>query len=147
MSADKKRKNSATKKKEMTADTETTDNSATACNVLIDNCHDYYGSEEDGIFDVVSGRFPLASFNSSEASPAHKKGRGESADDIITKLSELINMRSDKLESMVAANTSHIAGLKEKLNSVCEDVNEVKTKVSQVESSLLKESKRIDVLE
>ncbi len=56
-------------------------------------------------------------------------------------------MRSDKLESMVAANTSHIAGLKEKLNSVCEDVNEVKTKVSQVESSLLKESKRIDVLE
>ncbi len=77
----------------------------------------------------------------------HKKGCGESADDIITKLSELINMRSDKLESMVAANTSHIAGLKEKLNSVCEDVNEVKTKVSQVESSLLKESKRIDVLE
>ncbi len=56
-------------------------------------------------------------------------------------------MRSDKLESMVAANTSHIAGLKEKLNSVCEDVNEVKTKVSQVESSLLKESKRIDVME
>ncbi len=56
-------------------------------------------------------------------------------------------MRSDKLESMVAVNTSHIAGLKEKLNSVCEDVNEVKTKVSQVESSLLKESKRIDVME
>ncbi len=72
MSADKKRKNSATKKKEMTADTETTDNSATACNVLIDNCHDYYGSEEDGIFDVVSGRFPLASFNSSEAFPTKK---------------------------------------------------------------------------
>lgn len=56
-------------------------------------------------------------------------------------------MRSDKLESMVAANTSYINGLKEKLNSVCDDVNEVKTKVSQVESSLLKESNRVSFLE
>ncbi len=145
MSADKKRKNSATKNKEMTADTETTDKLATACNVLIDNCHDYYGSEEKMEFSMLSVEdFP--SLPSTLKLP-HKKGCGESADDIITKLSELINMRSDKLESMVAANTSHIAGLKEKLNSVCEDVNEVKTKVSQVESSLLKESKRIDVLE
>lgn len=140
MSADKKRKNSATKKKEMAADTETT-NSAAACNVLIDSCHDYYGPEE--MLSVED--FP--SLPSTPLKPPPKKGRGESADDIITKLSELINMRSDKLESMVAANTSHSAGLKEKLNSVCEDVNEVKTKVSQVESSLLKESNRIGVLE
>ncbi|KAL1266960.1 hypothetical protein QQF64_002635 [Cirrhinus molitorella] len=56
-------------------------------------------------------------------------------------------MRSDKLESMVAENTSHITGLKEKLNSICEDVNEMKTKVSQIESSLLNESNRICILE
>ncbi|XP_016326785.1 uncharacterized protein LOC107676675 [Sinocyclocheilus anshuiensis] len=146
MSADKKRKNSATKKKEMAADTEMTANSAAACNVLIDSCHDYYGPEEKMEFSMLSVEdFP--SLPSTPLKPPSKKGRGESADDIITKLSKLINMRSDKLESMVAANTSHIAGLKEKLNSVCEDVNEVKTKVSQVESSLLKESNRIGVLE
>ncbi len=105
----------------MTVDTEMAANSATACNVLIDNCHDYYGSEEKMEFSMLSVEdFPL--LPSTPLKPPHKKGRIESADDIITKLSELINMRSDKLESMVAANTFYIAGLKEKMNSVCEDV-------------------------
>lgn len=56
-------------------------------------------------------------------------------------------MRSDKLESMIAINTSHIAGLKEKLDFVCDDVKKVKTRVSQIESSLSKEANRINVLE
>lgn len=148
MSADKKRKNTATKKKEMAVDTEaSSDSSASAYNVLVDSCHNYYGPPGEKMeFSVVS-EVDFPSLPNTPMKPPSKKGRGESADDIISKLSELINTRSDKLESMVAVNTSHIAGLREKLNSVCDDVNEVKTKVSQVESSLLKESNRIGALE
>lgn len=42
MSADKKRKNCMVKKKEMSANSETSASSA-ACNVLIYSCHDYFG--------------------------------------------------------------------------------------------------------
>ncbi|KAL1276395.1 hypothetical protein QQF64_036018 [Cirrhinus molitorella] len=144
MSADKKTKN-LVKKKDMAAEPEMIATSASACNVLVDSCHDYDVPEERMEFSVLSTEdFP--SLPSTPLKPPPKRGRvGESADDIITKLSELINTRSDKPESMVAANTSHIAGLKEKLD-VCAEVNEVKTKVSLVESSLLKESK-IGILE
>lgn len=98
------------KEKEIAADTEKTASSANACYILIDSCHDCYGSEEKMEFSVLSAEdFPLLPCTSLKPSP--KRGRGESHDNIITKLSELINMRSDKLESVVAANTSHIAGL------------------------------------
>ncbi len=51
-------------------------------------------------FSVVSVEdFP--SLPATPLKPPSKRGRGESDDDIVTKLSELINMRSDKLESMV----------------------------------------------
>jgi len=149
MSTDKKRKNFATKKKELVVvDTEASSTcSAPAHNVLVDSCHDYCDPPGEKMeFSVMSeADFPL--LPETPVKPPSKKGRGESADDIISKLSELINTRSDKLESMVAVNTSQIADLKEKINSVCDDVNEVKTKVSQVESSLLKESNRIGALE
>lgn len=125
MSTDKKRKNSVMKKKETAADMETAACSAVR-NALVDSCHTYYRPEEKIEFSVMTEEdFP--SLPNTPMKPPSKKGRDESADDIVTKLSELINMRSDKLESMVAVNTSHIAGLKEQLNSVCAEVNEVKT--------------------
>lgn len=45
---------------------------------------------------------------------------------------------------MIAVNASHIAGLKEKLDFVCDDVKKVKTKVSQIETF---ETSRINLLE
>ncbi|KAK2871447.1 hypothetical protein Q8A67_023974 [Cirrhinus molitorella] len=71
MSADE---NSVTKKKEMAADTEMTASSATACNVLIDSCHDYYGPEEKVEFSVLSVEdFP--SLPSTPLKPPPKRGR------------------------------------------------------------------------
>lgn len=146
MSSGNKRKSSVARR-DVAADPEAFGGSVTPCNVLIDSCHDYCRTEENMKISMMSEEdFP--SLPTTPMKPPSKKGRGgESTGDIITKLSEVINMRSDKLESMIAVNASHIAGLKEKLDFVCDDVKLVKTKVSQIESSLSKETSRINVLE
>lgn len=71
MSADKKRKNSVTKKKEMAADTEMTANFsfAAACN---DSCHYYCGPEEKMEFSVLSME-DFISLPSAPLKPAPKK--------------------------------------------------------------------------
>ncbi|KAK2871448.1 hypothetical protein Q8A67_023975 [Cirrhinus molitorella] len=59
----------------MAADTEMTASSATACNGLIDSCHDYYGPEEKVEFSVLSVEdFP--SLPSTPLKPPPKRGCG-----------------------------------------------------------------------
>lgn len=81
-STDKKRKNSATKKKEMPAGMENSASSAASCNVLVDTCHEYYGPKEKMEFSVMSVEdFP--SFPATPLKPPSNRGRGESNDDIV----------------------------------------------------------------
>lgn len=65
----------------------------------------------------------------------------------VSSLAQLMNTRSDKLESLIQDNKTEIADLKEKVYSVCEEFNSMKGKVIQAEQLYQEEKKRADIME
>ena len=131
----------------------------TSRNILIDNYHGYAAKEglklrvmdEDDLSDVpVTPTKP----------PPSKKGKCDTtgnametdltladALELVSSLAQLINTRSDKLESLIMENKTVITDLKKQIQTICEDVNSVKGKVAQVKQFYHEEKKRTGVLE
>lgn len=127
------------------------------CNILIDNYHGYAAKEGMKISVVDEDDFPSLPVTPTKPPPS-KKGKPDTASnametnvvdapEFVSSLAQLINTRSDKLESLIQENKTGITDLKKQIHSICEDVNAVKGKVAQVEQLYHEEKKRIGVLE
>lgn len=80
----------------------------------------------------------------SPAKPPSKKGKADDdISSIISTLSNLINTRSDAIEKMVSEKTLKIEGLKKTVDFVCAELNDIKGKVSHVETRLTTEEKKM----
>ncbi|CAK6960609.1 PREDICTED: uncharacterized protein LOC107739374 [Scomber scombrus] len=105
-------------------------------NILIDNYHGYATKEGMKISVMDEDDFPDLPVTPAKPPPS-KKGKQDTtsnametnfvdAPEFVSSLAQLINTRSDKLESLIQENKTGIADLKKQIHNICEDVNAVK---------------------
>lgn len=126
------------------------------CNILIENHHDYAVNEQLKLCVMDADELPSLPITPTK-SPPSKKGKHDTASNAtasdlteapeFVSLAQLINTRSDKLESLIQENKMVIMDLKKQIHSICEDVNSMKSKVTQVEQLYHEEKKRTGILE
>lgn len=142
---------------------------AEAKNALIDNMHDYLGTDSSPVkVTMMEEDFPLLHVTPSKP-PAVKQRKVEDRETstLLSKfssLSQLINSRLDVLEKMVSDNSSviaevkdavkenarQIADVKESFESVCAEIKSMKDRADNIESRIVKydtHEKRISHLE
>lgn len=128
---------------------------AEAKNALIDNMHDYLGTESSPVkVTMMEEDFPPLPVTPSKP-PAVKQRKVEDRETStllsqFSSLSQLINSKSDALEKMVSDNSSVIAEVKESFDSVCAEIKSMKDRVDNIESRIMKydtHDKRISHLE
>ncbi len=107
-------------------------------NILIDNYHGYAAKEGMKISVMDEDDFPDLPITPAK-SPPSKKGKRDTAGNametnladapkFVSSLAQLINTRSDKLESLIQENKTVITDLKKQIHTICEDVRAVKEK-------------------
>lgn len=132
--------------------------SATPSNVLMDSFHNYAATTVAlTLAEEEVDEFPPLPVTPLK-SPAPKKVMYERSNsdpvdvnEIISRLSALINTRSDNIESMVRENsnmvkenTLQIEGLKKTIDFVCAEMKDMKGKVCDLEKKVTKEEGRVD---
>ncbi|MED6247072.1 hypothetical protein ATANTOWER_029310 [Ataeniobius toweri] len=123
------------------------EDASAASNALIDTCHDYAASADTPRLSLMDDEnFPPLPVTPEK--PPNKKGKSNAAGaDIVATLSKLINNRSDDLKSLIQDNTVQITSLRGNVEALCNQMSEVKGKVSQLELALDKEKKRFSTLD
>uniref|UniRef100_A0A1A8JAE1 L1 transposable element RRM domain-containing protein n=1 Tax=Nothobranchius kuhntae TaxID=321403 RepID=A0A1A8JAE1_NOTKU len=125
--------------------------SAMPSNVLIDSFHDYAATavaltltEEDMDEFPPLPVTPLKSPAPKKVMYERSSSDPDDANQIISRLSALINTRSDDIESMVRENTLQTDGLKKTIEFVSVEMKDMKGKVCDLEKKVTKEEGRVD---